>query len=115
MALVLILEAAARTLAKTGKPAFNYAESILKSWYDQQVRTLDDVSRLDDAFVSKQQAAGAVSPLTPRQPKGTFHTYNTRDWDFDSIERRAQNQLFSQEPWFFACISKLIHITYSIV
>ena len=95
----LITEAATRTLSKTGKPAFNYAESILKSWYEQQVRTLDDVSRLDTAFASKQQAAvgTAPSPLTPRQPKGTFHTYNTRDWDFDSIERRAQNQLYSQD------------------
>lgn len=98
LSLELIIEAASRTLAKTGKPAFSYAESILKKWYEQQARTLDDVSRLDDAFVSKQQAAGAApSPLTPRQPKGTFHTYNTRDWDFDSIERRAQNQLYSQE------------------
>ena len=93
-----MVEAASRTLSKTGKPAFNYAESILKNWADRQVRTLEDVSRLDDAFISKQAAGNATpSPLTPRQPKGTFHTYNTRDWDFDSIERRAQNQLFTQD------------------
>ncbi len=98
LGLDLIVEAATRTLAKTGKPAFNYAESILKNWTDHQVRTLEDVSRLDDAFVSKQAAGStAPSPLTPRQPKGTFHTYNTRDWDFDSIERRAQTQLYSQD------------------
>lgn len=98
LSLDLVVEAASRTLAKTGKPAFNYAESIIKNWAEQQVRTLEDVSRLDEAFASKQASGNTTpSPLTPRQPKGTFHTYNTRDWDFDSIERRAQTQLYSQE------------------
>lgn len=98
LSLDLVVEAANRTLAKTGKPAFNYAETILKSWSDNQVRTLDDVSRMDDAFASKRAAGTAApSPLTPRQAKGPFHTYITHDWDFDSIERRAQNQLYSQE------------------
>lgn len=98
LSLDLVVEAATRTLAKTGKPAFNYADSILKNWADQKVRTLEDVSRIDEAFASKQAAgSSAPSPLTPRQAKGTFHTYNTRDWDFDSIERRAQNQLYSQD------------------
>ena len=74
------------------------AESIIRKWTDQQVRTLEDVSRLDEVFASKQASGNsAPSPLTPREPKGTFHTYNTRNWDFDSIERHAQNQLYTQE------------------
>ena len=98
LSLDLVVEAATRTLAKTGKPAFNYAESILKNWSDNQVRTLEDVSRMDDAFASRQAANNsASSPLPPRQPKGTFHTYNTRDWDFDSIERHAQSQLYTKD------------------
>lgn len=93
----IILEAAARTVRKTGKPSFKYMESILKAWSENQVRTLEDVSRCDEAFAAKKAAAGASDPAL-RTPKGTFHTYLSRDdWDFEDIERRAQEQLYAQE------------------
>ena len=99
LSMELILEAAGRTVRKTGKPSFKYMDSILKSWADNRVRTLEDVSRLDEAFAAKRAAGNApASSSVPRTPKGTFHTYSSRsDWDFDSIEKRAQNQLYSQE------------------
>ena len=102
LSMELILEAASRTVRKTGKPSFKYMESILKSWTENRVRTLEDVSRLDEAFAAKRAAGSAgtndPSPVNTRQPKGAFHTYNNRtDWDFDSIEKQAQNQLYAQD------------------
>lgn len=103
----IILEAASRTVRKTGKPSFKYMEGILKAWSENQVRTLADVSRLDEAYAAKRAAAGSSpaaegsSPAAAsRTPKGTFYTYLSRDdWDFESIERRAQEQLYSQEQY----------------
>lgn len=93
----LILEAAGRTLRKTGKPSFKYMDSILKSWSEQHVQSLQDVSRLDEAFAAKKAAAGNA-PAAAHPPKGAFHTYSNRnDWDFESIEKRAQDQLYYQE------------------
>ncbi|MCI8633799.1 MAG: DnaD domain protein [Lachnospiraceae bacterium] len=94
--LELITEAAARTMRKTGKPSFKYMESILKSWSENQIRTLEDVNRSDEAFAAKRNAANTTSA---RAPKGSnFHTYIGRDdWDFESIEKHAQQQLYSQE------------------
>lgn len=98
--LEMILEAASRTLRKTGKPSFKYMDSILKSWSENQIHTLEDVAKSDEAFAAKRAAVSTAQmpAASPRQPKGSFHTYIGRDdWDFESIEKRAQQQLYSQE------------------
>lgn len=94
--LELILEAAARTLRKTGKPSFKYMDSILRSWSQQQVQTLDDVARADEAFAAQRQAGAANTAASPT-PKGAFHTYSRRsDRDYGNLEKQAQDQLYTQ-------------------
>ena len=43
----LIKEACSRTLLKTGKPSFEYADSILSNWSRDSLKTLEDVAGQD--------------------------------------------------------------------
>lgn len=85
----LILEAARRTFAQIGKPNFNYMEGILKPWYQQGVKTLEDVAALDEAYQSRR--AEAQSPQ-PRQEKrsGIIFAAGMKNyenpWDDDEYE-----------------------------
>lgn len=43
----IITEACNRTILKAHAPSFDYADSILKNWFEAGVRSLDDVAALD--------------------------------------------------------------------
>lgn len=94
MPMELIIEACNRTFQRTGQASFNYADSILEDWYNRNIKTMEGVARADEAFSKSRIPSVQVSG----NPKGSFHTYMTHDdWDFDAIERLAQQELYSAE------------------
>ena len=44
----IIEEACRRTIMATHQPSFEYADSILKKWHERDIRSLNDVARLDE-------------------------------------------------------------------
>lgn len=48
-------------LAHPDTANFNYVNAILENWHKNNVKTLDDVERLDKAFVAQSSAKGAKS------------------------------------------------------
>lgn len=86
--LEIINEACAKTIATAQKPSFPYADSILESWKKQNVKYLDDIRRLDDAY-----KANAVSKPATNQSrnKPTTNNFEQRNYDFDMIQQQLFN------------------------
>lgn len=82
----LIQEACRRTIAKTQRPSFEYADSILTSWHNSNVHTLKDVEALDETFKAKKPAATSAAPATSGRPN-KFNNFTQREYDYDQLER----------------------------
>ena len=97
----LIIEACRRTILNTNAASFKYANSILERWRDNQVETIADVERLDEAF-SKARSARAkqtqekqTQTSNSRKPASRFHNFNQRTYDYQNIEQAFMKKLHS--------------------
>lgn len=63
----IIKEACRRTVLKTGKPSFTYADGILSDWHKQGVRSLADVQKADQ---NHSASAGSASAEAGRGQAG---------------------------------------------
>lgn len=94
----VISEACQRTIAKTGKPVFNYADSILKNWKEHGILARKDIAALDAAHYAQTQADNTPKDTahnrTVKQPRAAtrFNNFDQRDYDFNELERTL-NQL----------------------
>lgn len=86
----IILAACHKAVTQANKPSLNYVDSILTSWHNEKVKTVEDIAALDKVFESKKMLAqpvnkGGVTPLPNKVAK--FNTMDSHDWDFDEIEK----------------------------
>lgn len=93
----VIAEACQRTIAKTGKPVFTYADSILKNWKEHGILAKRDIAALDAAHYARSDAArkNTGKKDTNRaqsRPASRFNNFDQRDYDFNELERTL-NQL----------------------
>lgn len=89
----LILEACRRSVRATGKPSFEYAESILASWDRQGIHTMEDVAAADEAHrrqamakAAQKTASGGRAVTNKKTAAGT--PFPQRDYDMVSLERQ---------------------------
>lgn len=82
--LPLVLEACRRTMTATHQPSFEYTDSILTSWHNNHVHTLEDVKALDQVY-SRSRQASASTKEAPKRNK--FNNFNQRDYDYDKLEK----------------------------
>ena len=92
MGLEIINEAAQRTIFKTGSPSFEYADSIITSWYKDNVKSVEDIKKLDEAFEynkKKEQENRKNININNNTAnnKDKFGNYNQREWDFEELKR----------------------------
>lgn len=99
----IITEACRRTIITAGSASFKYANSILERWKDQQVKTLEDVRRLDEAFeknkaqrAAKQQENKAAKAPAGKKPASRFHNFNQRSYDYGEMEMEFVKKLHSR-------------------
>ena len=52
----VIQEACTRAVLQTGQVSFDYANKIIENWKDNNVKTLDDIKKLDDQFENSKKA-----------------------------------------------------------
>ena len=86
----IILEACRKTVMQTSKPSLNYVDSILTSWFNEKVKTLEDVKALDKVhdskkFLSESSSKANISSVSNKVSK--FNNMYSHDWDFDEIEK----------------------------
>ncbi len=84
----IIAEAAARTLASTGRQSFKYADGILSNWKEAGVKVKADVERLDADRRKKAEAA----PKGEKAAKNGFHQFTQHEYNFDEIDKILDKQ-----------------------
>ena len=83
----LIEEACSRALLATSHPDFKYADRIMERWHQNNVHTMSDVRKLDEAHSArspKGQAAGSIA--SPQNRFNTFPQRNYSDSDLTDLE-----------------------------
>lgn len=90
----IIVEACNRTILNTQKADFKYADKILESWYNNNVKKLDDVKKLDIQFNAVRNAKQSVQTTRETSPKpanNRFNAFPQRNYskeDYQDIEKR---------------------------
>lgn len=93
----IITEACNRTILRTQKPDFKYADKILETWFKKGVKTMDDVARLDEEFArgGRPKAANNVTPIPKQQSTNKFNQFPQRTYtakDYAELERKLINK-----------------------
>ena len=78
----IIAQACKRTILQTGQPSFMYADSILRSWFKQGVRTEKDIALLDEEHGKRK----VQEKKKPSEAKTRFSNFPQREYDYDSLE-----------------------------
>jgi DnaD/phage-associated family protein len=89
--LPIIQEAQKRTILTIQKPSFDYADSILSRWHKAGVATLDDITKLDQAFdaTKRQKSAPTRNTTTASNNRSNrFRNFDERDYDYDALEAK---------------------------
>lgn len=87
---VMLKEACNRTLLKTNKPEFKYANSILESWYKAGVHTPADIEK-QDTIHKTQKENTSVKPASTNK----FNQFSQRNYSkeqYSSMEKRLIEQ-----------------------
>ena len=83
----LISLACQRTISAIHQPSFEYVDSIMTSWHNNQVHTTEDADKLDAAYNKTKK----VTVNTTDKPIGTkrnkFNNFNQREYDYDQLEK----------------------------
>jgi DnaD/phage-associated family protein len=94
----LIEEALKRTIHATHQPSFPYADSMLDNWRKHNVRSLEDVAKLDSEHEltrKKIAAANTVANANPATNAGSsrnkFNNFKQRSYDYDQLEKMLLN------------------------
>ena len=78
----VIREACTRTVMQTAKPTLAYADGILTRWYNEHIRTLEDVKNEDELRRQKKsQDQKKPSQGKNRKPSGSFYNFEQRSYD----------------------------------
>lgn len=83
----LIEEACKRTISSIHQPSFEYTDSILSNWHKKQIKSLDDIAKLDAEHQSKKKAAVQTAGATGASSKNKFNNFSQRSYDYDQLEK----------------------------
>ncbi len=75
------MEACERTVLATDKHRFEYADSILTSWYKGNVHRKADIKVLDEAYSKKKSEKQVYSYA------GQFNQFMQTNYDFETLEQ----------------------------
>lgn len=89
----IIVEACNRTIIRTQKPDFNYADKILESWFKKGVKNLNQITLLDEEHKKKTSKPKVTN--YGKNPKSSatnrFNAFPQRNYtteDYSSLEQR---------------------------
>ena len=82
----LIQEACKRTISATQKPSFEYADSILTNWHNQNVHNSKDVEALDANYNKNKRSSNGTS-AQQNTKKNKFNNFHQRDYDAGELEK----------------------------
>ncbi len=80
----LISLACERTILKTSRASFEFADRILRSWHENKVSSTDDVNALDEKY--RAQNSGAKGSGNVKSPTSGFSAFESRGYKDSAIE-----------------------------
>lgn len=83
----LIEEACKRTISSIHQPSFEYTDSILSNWHKRQIKTLDDIAKLDAEHQSKKKGTTQTAGTSGASSKNKFNNFTQRSYDYDQLEK----------------------------
>lgn len=83
----IIIEACQRTVLATDRHRFEYAEGILSSWRNQDVREKSDIHKIDDLYQQRRKTTAE----RPRQTSNRFNQFAQNSYDFDALEQELRS------------------------
>ena len=84
----VIREACKRTIMATGKPSFEYADTILSNWHKNGVHTLNDIAKLDAA---RQKSRAPIKPKETTEGANRFNNFPQRAYNYEQLEKQLLN------------------------
>lgn len=93
----IITEACNRTILRTQKPDFKYTDKILETWYKKDVKSRNDIVRLDEEFTKGNKAsetskiAAVMKPATNKFNQFPQRTYSAQD--YAELEKKLLNKM----------------------
>ncbi len=84
----LVEEACKRSIAQTHEPSFSYADSILRSWKDAGVHSMEDVEALDRQWSKRQDAKKETGHSDGNHKKTAFNKFPQRDYDYEDLGKK---------------------------
>lgn len=92
----IVTEACNRTILRTQKPDFKYTDKILETWFKKDVKSHNDIIKLDEAF-SKGNKASESSKVAamPKPTANKFNQFPQRTYsaqDYADLERKLLNK-----------------------
>lgn len=89
----IITEACNRTILRTQKPDFKYADKILETWFKKGVKNMADITKLDEEF-AKGKSDTKVTPIN-KQYSNKFNQFPQRTYtakDYAELEKKLINK-----------------------
>lgn len=86
----IVEEACSRTISAIHQPSFDYADSILNKWHENQVHHLADITALDEAF-QKERPAKVAAEVKQKPVSKNMNNFERRAYDMDSLEEQLLN------------------------
>jgi len=94
----IITEACNRTILRTQKPDFKYADKILDTWFKKNVKSYNDILKLDEEFAKSNKAEeynyNKVTPIN-KPANNRFNQFPQRsysDKDYAELEKKLLNK-----------------------
>lgn len=87
----IILDACKRTMTATHQPSFEYTDSILTNWKKNNVHTIEDIKRLDDAFSKSKKIKINAADSDSQVKRNKFNNFSQRKQDYDQLEKLLLN------------------------
>ena len=87
----IILDACKRTITATHQPSFEYTDSILTNWKKNNVHTIEDIKRLDNAFSKSKKLKLNTTDSDSQVKRNKFNNFSQRKQDYDQLEKLLLN------------------------
>lgn len=96
MDLAVVLDAFSRTILKLQKADFKYTQGILEKWHNENIHTMQDVKKADEAYAAKEKtrtympkaSVGTQNSMPSRNKFNQFQQREISQEELDELERK---------------------------
>ena len=85
----IIQEACRRTISATHQPSFEYTDSILTKWHQNNIRHLKDITMLDEAYQKEKSSRKNI--VKAKTIAKNMNNFERRRYDMDALEEQLLN------------------------